>query len=326
MTMEALLSHWPLTGPFQVDEATGGINNQSHWITAAEGRFLLRLYQNTADPERIRFEHAVLTGLAAQGLPFAVPAPVPTRSGAFSAALESGVQAALFRQIPGTPSEALNLDHARAAGQAQAHLHRAMARLGSVSVGRAPHAYGELYDVHPLVTDPFEGVRFAGVEPDRLVAELAALLPAVDRLYAAFPRQVIHADYSRGNLLLEAGQVTGVLDFEFACHDLRVADYATGLYPFALGHVETGLHWHLFDAYSEGYTSVEPLSPTEVEAVPTALRLVRVGSLLHWTGRTKQGLCSLEDLQGRAQRALTFLGWLTANEHEFLARLRRAHR
>lgn len=107
---------------------------------------------------------------------------------------------------------------------------------------------------------------------------------------------------------------------------LRALDYTLGLYTFAVAHYETGLHWQLLDAFSEGYGAVHPLSPAEMEALPTLLRLGRMVSLLHWTGRTRQGLCPLADLQRRAHNLLAFFDWLAVHEQEVVARIQRAHR
>ena len=323
MDFATLLESWPLTGSPQLQPTDGGWNNLSRLVTANEGRFILRLYQNTADPERVGFEHALLTRLAAEGLPFDVPAPVATRTGESLATTADGGLAALFRLIPGTGAEGLNLAHARAAGEAQAHLHRAMARVGRVPVGRPPTGYGRLDRVHPLVEVPLEAAGFIGVEAPRLRAIMEELQSAVEQIYSSLPHQPIHGDYARSNLLLEADRVTGVLDFEFASYDLRATDLAVGLYPFALGHVESGEHWRLLEAFLAGYASVQRLAPAEVEALPTLLRLVRVVSLLHWTGRTRQGLYSLPELQERALHLLAFSDWLDDHRSELQERIAR---
>ncbi|MFZ5824199.1 MAG: phosphotransferase enzyme family protein [Bacillota bacterium] len=310
MDFASLLESWPLTGTPQLQPTEGGWNNLSRLVTANEGRFVLRLYQNTANPERVRFEHELLTRLAAEGLPFDVPAPVATRTGESLVTTSEGALAALFRLIPGTGAEGLNLAHARAAGEAQARLHRAMARVGRIPVGCPPTGYARLDLVHPLVAEPLEAAEFIGVEPQRLRAIIEELQPAVERIYGSLPLQVIHGDYARSNILLVGDRVTGVLDFEFASYDLRATDLAVGLYPFALGHLESGEHWRLLDAYMAGYGSVQRLTRDEVEGLPTLLRLVRVVSLLHWTGRTRQGLYSLPELQERAVSLLAFSDWL----------------
>ncbi|MFZ5816681.1 MAG: homoserine kinase [Bacillota bacterium] len=326
MEVKDLLEPWSLSGEIEAEPAEGGINNLTWFVRSAEGRFVLRLYQNTADAERVRFEHAVLTGLAAGDLPFAVPAPVPTREGESLAVGAGGRLAALFRWIPGRGAEPLNLAQARAAGEAQAHLHRAMARLGRISVGRQPGTYGDLDRVHPLTADPAEALRSIGEEPTRLEGLLRSIRPEAERLYRGLDRQIIHADYARANVFCEGDRVTGVIDFEFACEDLRATDYAVALYPFALAHVETGLHWELLEAYAGGYASVQPLRAEEVEAIPTLLKLVRLVGLLHWTGRMRQGLYGLPELRERAQRALAFADWVEANQAELVGRLRAAGR
>jgi Ser/Thr protein kinase RdoA (MazF antagonist) len=134
--METLLAAWALPRPWTVRPA-GGMNNHSVHVTTPAGDYVLRIYRNTADPRRVGYEHDLLRALQRAGLPFAVPCPVATPTGATTvpAAPEHAdgagrpALAALFPRLPGGPPSTDDLAQVRAAGEALAALHRALARV-----------------------------------------------------------------------------------------------------------------------------------------------------------------------------------------------------
>ena len=71
----ALVAAWPLARPLRVRPVASGTNNRTVRIESPGGAYLLRVYRNTRDPARVRYEHAVLLALQESGLSFRVPAP-----------------------------------------------------------------------------------------------------------------------------------------------------------------------------------------------------------------------------------------------------------
>ncbi|HWI60920.1 MAG TPA: phosphotransferase [Symbiobacteriaceae bacterium] len=305
-----MLRQWGLSSPWRVRPAEAGTNNQTLVVEAGGERYILRVYQNTADRQRILYEHRLLSQLEAQGLPFAVPAPVPAVAGDTLVPVDGGV-AALFRWIDGEAPERRSLYDARLCGAALGVLDRALAAVDPGPAVTAP--YTDLRRTHPLVPAPeavpglIPGLR---AEERRSLGALISTVESVASVVATLPRQVIHADYCRPNVLLASGRVTGILDFEFATCDARLCDYAVGLHQFAFMTWGTGEEWPLLEAFSGGYRSALALSPAELQALPSALLLVRVGSLLHWTGRMLQGLAGPERLLELAQNLLALERWL----------------
>ncbi len=149
----AIVAAWPLAGPVAVRPADGGTNNLTRHVETGAGDYVLRVYQNTRDPARVRYEHAVLLALQGQGLSFRVPAPVPAVGGDTVAVAGDGALAALFARLPGAPPDRSDPEHLRACGTALAKLHAALRRL---DLGPPPGGgtYGDLERVHPLVPDP----------------------------------------------------------------------------------------------------------------------------------------------------------------------------
>ncbi len=304
------LSAWPIT-PLDVVRAEHGLNNESFFVDAREGRFVIRVYRNTADPARVRYEHDLLGKLGAAELPFAVPALVRARGGDTLAVLETADGprlAALFVRIPGEPA-AIDRGNARLAGGALARLDGAFATLDLPA--RPPAALDE---VHPLVPDVLAAVDDLALDVptrDAVAAAFERVQSEHDLLAGALPRQVVHGDFAFPNLLVEHGRVTGLVDFEFAGPDVRAADLACALYITAVRGPDDR-RWELLDAVAAGYRRVLPLDPVEVAALPSLLlRRCAVGAV-HWIGRWRQGIVDLETARERPRRLVRFVAWLDA--------------
>ena len=201
----AKLAPWPIA-PRSTRPITSGLNNESYFVSADEGEYVLRVYRNTADATRVRDEHDLLGRLAMQELAFAVPSPVATREGDTIAVLETenGRRlATLFHRIPGEPAQQ-SVAAARLAGRALAQLDAALARLD-----RPVRAPGELRDVHPLVPDPFAALADVdlGTDRERIALLFERVAAAHDALATSLPRQIVHGDFSYGNVLVENGVV-----------------------------------------------------------------------------------------------------------------------
>jgi homoserine kinase type II len=321
---DADLRAWAIT-PTSRRRSEHGFNNDTFFVSAREGEFVLRVYRNTADPQRVRDEHDLLARLAMQELPFAVPVPLRTEEGDTLAVLESDAGprlAALFDRIPGEPAS-LDVPNARLAGRALGQLDAALGRL-DLPV-RAP---ATLRDVHPLVSDPHAALADLAAER-RVEASGPALdrgLDSFDRAHAIFdrvdaareaiaaslPRQIIHGDFAFPNLLVDDGAVTGVLDFEFAGADVRAGDLACAMYVTVV-RGDPARRWELLEALAAGYRRALPLDPLEVAAIPDLMLRRSAGGIVHWLGRWQQGIAPRAEPEARVGRSLRFVQWLDAN-------------
>jgi Ser/Thr protein kinase RdoA (MazF antagonist) len=303
---DELLDAWPLDQPRRLRPTGSGINSLTHFVEAGAGGYLLKVYQATADLARLRYEHALLGALREAGLPFAVPAPLPSRAGDTIVRLPDGERlAALFELIPGQPPDRTNPTHARAIGRALGQLHRALA---GIELGPPPdpeRCYGALDRVHAQVPDPLaapDELPIGGDERRRLRAILAELVDQVPNLYARLPRQLCHCDYGPGQTLIVGDRISGVLDFEFAGPDLRAIDVATGWYWTCSRSVDD--RWPPIAAFAAGYRAVVKPTEAELAAAPTLARLQRAAGLVHWVGRLRAGQAEPGLVREQAERLL----------------------
>lgn len=301
------LAPWPIT-PTAIGRTPHGLNNDTYFVGAREGEFVLRVYRNTADPGRVRDEHDLLGRLAMQELPFAVPTPVRAKSGDTLAVLESpdGPRlATLFRRIPGEPATGTVRD-ARLAGCALAQLDTALARL-DLPV-RAPIT---LRDVHPLVPDPLAALDDLdlGAGRERVAALFDRVIASHGPLAESLPRQIVHGDFGFINVLVANGAVTGLLDFEFAEADMRAVDLACALY-ITIVRSRDAERWPLIDALVGGYLRALPLDTLEAAAIPELLLRRSAFGIVHWIGRWRSGLCGPEEPVARVERSALLTDWL----------------
>ena len=99
--------------------------------------------------------------------------------------------------------------------------------------------------------------------------------------YECCPRGWVHGDLFVDNALFDRGQITGIIDFYHACHDVLINDLAIACndwcYRLGQGYVPT-----LVNALLDGYQQQRPLTPQEKKYWPDALRL---GALRFWLSR-----------------------------------------
>jgi homoserine kinase type II len=312
-----LVAAWPLAGPPAVRPVTSGTNNRTVRIETPGGAYLLRVYRNTRDSARVRYEHAVLLALQDAGLSFRVPAPLPSGDGTGPTLIETadGSLAALFPELPGAAPDRTDPAHLAACGAALAELHAALRRQ-NVAPPPAAATYGDLDRIHPLVPDPWrlpETLPLDGAGRARLTALLDSLQRAVPGLYATLPGQLCHNDYGPGNTLQIGGRTSAVLDFEFAAPDLRAIDVATGWYWSAGPLWGTGRELPAVRAFLAGYTAGARLTAAEGAATSWLARLQRAVALIHRAGRERAGLATAAEVAEQARRLLDLDRWLEAN-------------
>jgi homoserine kinase type II len=316
-----VLEHaWGIAGPWRTELLTRGTNNLVQRVEAPTGSHVLRIYSNTTDTARLRFERDVLAQLTEARLPFALPTPLPTVDGAYflDVDTEQGrALATLTPYIPGQPPDRDNLDQATAAGEALGRLTLAMARLDTSAEGVSWRSSGDLAHCHPLVPDPpaaFAELPLPHKKRQQLISGYTWLIERIPDLYATLPQQLAHEDFDPGNVLMEGTRVTGVLDFEFCAHDLRVMDLTVALTWWPVRHYGTGAGWPIIAAFARGYARHVILTDDEIAALSTLFRLRAYTSLIHRLGRSRQGLSTLEEALIRAEAAIAREDWVQSND------------
>ncbi|HEX6819526.1 MAG TPA: phosphotransferase [Ktedonobacterales bacterium] len=321
LSYESLLSAWELSHPQRLTRWRQGSNNDVFHVETPTGDFVLRVSHNADSAGELRYEHAILAGLGALSLPFAVPTPMPTQIGepfATVATAGSTALATLTPLIPGDPPDTRNLEQAAAAGATLAELDLALAGLALPDPDLAItwRSSGDLTRCHPLVPDPVAAIAALPLPGDacqRLLARYSWLGERTPHLYAGLPRQLLHEDADPSNFLMQGTRVTGILDFEFSAIEVRPMELTVALTWWPGSRFGTGEEWPIVAALARGYARHISLSPPEIEAIPTFFEFRAYTSLIHRLGRYRAHLSPMESVIERAHAALARADWLAAN-------------
>ena len=238
-----------------------GVENSNFLVTTESGNFILTLYEKRVAPKDLPFFIALMEHLARQGV--ACPTPVKGRDGKALREL-CGRPAAIVTFLAGMWPRRIQPFHCAALGGALAALHRAggsygMTRTNDLSVA----GWRRLYEACRC--------RAGEVLPG-LADELGAELEFLEGEWpGGLPAGVIHADLFPDNVFFRGQQVSGLIDFYFACTDFLAYDLAICLNAWCFeadGSLNVTKARLLLDAYRRA----RPLSAAELAALPLLAR------------------------------------------------------
>lgn len=235
-----------------------GVQNSNYLVETTADRFILTLYEEWTSTDDLPFFLAMLDHLAAAGNP--VPRALPDRDGLAIQQL-AGRSACLIEFLTGVSVSHPTPAQARAAGAAMGQLH---AGLADFTPTRA----------NPLGADTWRPLlERCGAGIDTIAPGLFARIEAaLARVLAQWPRDLpmaaIHTDLFPDNVLMLGDRVTGVIDFYFACTDIRAYDLAVMHSAWAFDATGERYDPAIGAALIAGYESRFALSEAERAALP----------------------------------------------------------
>jgi homoserine kinase type II len=265
-----------------------GVENSNFLVTTERGNFILTLYEKRVQPADLPFFIALMEHLARSGV--ACPTPVRGRDGLALRVL-CGRPAAMVTFLPGMWPHRILPFHCAAVGRALAALHRAgasfaMRRANDLSVA----GWRRLFEACRARAD---AVRPGLAEElGRELAELEGAWP--DDL----PTGIIHADLFPDNVFFRDREVSGLIDFYFACTDFLAYDVAICLNAWCF-EADGSLNITKSRLLLDGYHRVRPLTAAELAALPllargSALRFV-LTRLFDWLNQPQGALVRQKD-------------------------------
>ncbi|MCK0129071.1 homoserine kinase [Erythrobacter sp. F6033] len=257
-----LIAHYDVGELVSAKGIAEGVSN-SNWLietTGADGngaRFILTMYERRIEIDDLPYFLGLLDHLAAKNCP--VPRTIHDRGGnAFR--MEHGKAVALIEFLPGVSPTHPTPQQARALGEVLAKLHMAS---GDFSLSRA-NTMGFADNLRVLEACGTSGL--ASINPDLpAMLEPARAAAAID--LSILPQANIHADLFPDNVLMLGDNVTGLIDFYFACTGAMALDLATTHAAWSFDDRNT-YRADVGGAILEGYERVRPLTEEERALLP----------------------------------------------------------
>jgi homoserine kinase type II len=265
-----------------------GVENTNYLVHTTKGAFILTIYEKRVDPKDLPFFLGLMEHLSARG----VTCPLPVRDAEGRVLNElSGRHAALVTFLEGMWPRRPKVDHCFELGKALARMHIA----GEGFPLHRANALG-LHGWRPLF-DKFSA-RAGEISP-----ELGQLISGeLSFLEASWPNDlpqgVIHADLFPDNVFFIGDELSGLIDFYFACNDALAYDIAVSINAWCF---EADSHFNAAKGHAllKGYDSVRRLSERERDALPVLARGAAMRFLLtrsyDWLNTPKDALVARKD-------------------------------
>ncbi|WP_041694519.1 homoserine kinase [Agrobacterium tumefaciens] len=238
-----------------------GVENSNFLLHTTKNPLILTLYEKRVEKSDLPFFLGLMQHLAAKGL--SCPLPLPRKDGELLGEL-SGRPAALISFLEGMWLRKPEAKHCREVGKALAAMHLAgegfeIKRPNALSVD----GWKVLWDKSEDRADEVE----KGLKQE--------IRPEIDYLAAHWPKDlpagVIHADLFQDNVFFLGDELSGLIDFYFACNDLLAYDVSICLNAWCF-EKDGAYNVTKGKALLEGYQSVRPLSEAELDALPLLAR------------------------------------------------------
>ena len=239
-----------------------GVENSNFLIVTEKGPFILTLYEKRVNAGDLPYFLGLMEHIAATG--FTCPTPVHARDG-IALRMLAGRPAAIVTFLNGMWPRRINPGHCAALGEALAEFHQAgadfaMTRPNSLSVG----------DWRPLA-NRIDPVTADLVQP-RMAKSIGSELSFLEANWPKdLPRGTIHADLFPDNVFFSGDNMTGFIDFYFACTDALAYDIAICLNAWCFDPDGAFMPGH-GRALLNAYQAVRKLSEAELEALPILAR------------------------------------------------------
>ncbi|MFI5022318.1 MAG: homoserine kinase [Alphaproteobacteria bacterium] len=259
--LAAFLTQYDLGAVIACKGIAEGVENSNYLLQTERGTYILTLYEKRVAREDLPFFLALMEHLAREGL--ACPTPVHGKDGLALREL-CGRPAAIVSFLKGLWPRRIEPRHTARLGEALARLHLAglsfaLKRENALGLGgwrtlfRACEARA-----HEVQTG--------------LAQELSAELSHLEAHWPnALPEGVIHADLFPDNVFFFGDELSGIIDFYFACTDFLAYDVAICLNAWCF---ETDGSFNVTKARTllANYRKRRALSADEMAALPILAR------------------------------------------------------
>ena len=265
--LEEFLTRYDLGELVEYRGISAGIENTNYFVTTSCGEYVLTLFE-WLTAEELPYFLDLMAHLAEHEVPSAHP--LADRKGKYLQNLKDK-PAALVYKLKGADVKKPNLEQVTTLGKALGHMHKVGQEFTEHRASqRGPHWWKET----------FTRLRPELGEEDTRIIEEELRFQALFR-HADLPRGVTHADLFRDNALWSGNELTGIIDFYYACDDVLLYDVAVTVHDWC--SLDDGsLDDERVSAFLRSYHQERPLTANERGAWPVMLR---AAALRFWLSR-----------------------------------------
>lgn len=261
--IRAFLHGYELSSLLRADGIRAGVENTNYLIHLVSGKkLILTVFEKRVQVEDLPFFTGLMEHLARSSVP--APLPLHARNGNMIQPLK-GKPAIIVTFLEGKETHVITHEHLQQLGTYTARLHWAssgfhLTRKNTLSF----EGWKNLFDRIAARVDE--------IAPD-LAEELAGEIAFLESAWPQrLPQGVIHADLFPDNVFFnEHGQLTGIIDFYFACNEFFAYELAICMNSWCF---ESNWQWNSGKAKAllDSYHALRPLTREEYAAMPVLLR------------------------------------------------------
>ena len=266
--LASFLERYPVGRLLGLQGIGEGVENTNYFVDTDDGRWVLTIFERTRY-EDLPFFLALMEHLARRGIPTAMP--MPTRDGERQSELKSK-PAAIGQRLSGASVLFPSSIQCREVGGLLAQLHIA----GQTFPMRAANSRGA--DWRQQCGETL--LNKVDAETAELIRDELAQQAALD--LSSLPQGIIHADLFRDNVLFNEDEVSGVIDFYYACNEALLYDLAVTVNDWCMDDARGRPNATRWRAVVQAYRSRRELEPEELKAWPMVLR---AAALRFWLSR-----------------------------------------
>jgi homoserine kinase type II len=261
------LRHYQTGELLAFEGISDGIENTNYFVTTDRQRMVLTLFETHTHDEMGYFLN-LMAHLAEHEIPSAHP--VLDTDGHYLRTL-NGKPAALVARLEGKSVEHPTTEQCVLLGAILARLHIA----GSEFTEHRDNGRGHDWRMHTAAKLD------AHLDPDAAAMLRAEVRYQDAHRFSELPGGVIHADLFRDNVLWHAGDLSGIIDFYYACDDAWLYDVAVAVNDWCVSGDGT-LDPQRVGALTGAYHGVRSITAAEAVAWPA---VVRAAALRFWLSR-----------------------------------------
>ncbi len=244
-----------------------GIENTNFFVNTSSGSYVLTLFEKH-EPEELGFYLDLMLHLAAADI--SVASPVLNRCGDVLQRLNNK-PAALITRLSGRAEPRTTTAHCSAIGHELARIHLAAITFPQQHPSDHGHEW-RMATAQQVLTDLGAG------DTELLQQEIMFQQSLITD---GLPEGIIHADLFHDNALFNAGRLSGVIDWYFACNDFWLYDLAVVVNDWCC-QADGALDADKLRSCLAAYHQERPLTQREFECWPG---LLRAAALRFWLSR-----------------------------------------